>query len=254
MLKPSKPSGSPSTPSEITDNIVVPPSPAPSVVGKSADTYGFTPEEVAALEAASAQPDPPAAAVAPAIAQVQQAVPGLGGVSIEALTMFANIIGSAIAGSMQKMGPKRYKKAFTAEYDPKTWAQPDQTKALKLNRPCFQNGCWMNPNSMNNAEIRALNSITHSGRYLNRLVEVSVRQNGSEDEVHLTYNSKTPDQRIMLKGEARNLAELLQKIVETQTEERAELDAIAEYQRVERMKVAQFRAQRSAEKVEQLSA
>lgn len=134
------------------------------------------------------------------------------------LAAFGQQIGDSIVKGMAANAPRR--KVNFGEYNPKTWAQPDKRKTLKLNRDCFQNGGWMNPNSMTNNEIRLLNSITHSGRYIDRAVEVILAQNGSDDEVHLRYKNKTIAQRLELAGKFRNLEDMLTKITEAQAIER----------------------------------
>lgn len=138
------------------------------------------------------------------------------------LAAFGQQIGDSIVKGMAANAPRR--KVTFGEYDPKTYAQPDKRLTKRLNRDCFQNGGWMNPNSMNNEEIRLLNSITHSGRYIDRSVEVVLVQNGSEDVVHLVYKNKTIAQRLELAGKFRNLEDMLTKICAAQAEERAQDD------------------------------
>lgn len=136
------------------------------------------------------------------------------------LGQFGQVIGDAVARGMAANAPRR--KVNFGEYDPKTYQQPDKTKTLKLNRDCFQNGAWMNPNSMFNEEIDLLNKITHSGRYINRMVEVILVPDGAVDQVHLRYANKTIAQRIELTKHFRDLADMLRQIVAAQEIERKE--------------------------------
>lgn len=150
-------------------------------------------------------------------------------------------IAAGVARGMAVNAPRR--RVTLGEYDPKTWAQPDKRKTHRLQRECYQNGGWMNPNSMTNKEIDGLNAITHSGRYINRLVEVVIRPNGAEDEVHLRYNNKTIAQRLDFKGHVQSLEHLLDQVNAAQVEERLEYEADSEARR-ERINRARFAAQR----------
>lgn len=89
----------------------------------------------------------------------------------------------------------------------------------KLTRTCWQNDSWLNPDRLMDSEIRLLNRITHSGRYINRMVEVVVLPNGAEDEVFVRFHNSTHDQRFELKGYVRNFEDMLTQIVEKQEEE-----------------------------------
>jgi hypothetical protein len=142
------------------------------------------------------------------------------GLSLQQLAYVGKIMGDAVAAGIAKNQPKR-KKTF-GEYDPKTAFQPDRRKTLKLNRPAFQNGAWINPVNLFNHEIDALNKITHSGRYIDRLVEVVLVANGADDEVHLRYNNKTMAQRLENKGKWRDLGDMLAQILVAQAAERLE--------------------------------
>ncbi len=136
------------------------------------------------------------------------------------MAAFGEAIGNAVAAGIARTQPRR--KVTFGEYDPKTAFQPDKNKTLKLNRDCFQNGAWMKPTNLFNEEIDALNKITHSGRYIDRLVEVVLIPNGAVDEVHLRYNNKTMAQRLENKGKWKDLADMLRQILVAQALERAE--------------------------------
>jgi hypothetical protein len=95
-------------------------------------------------------------------------------------------------------------------------------RAVTLNRLCVQNGTPMRLEQLTDREVRLLNQITHSGRYLNRVVEVIVREEGAEDEtVELRWKCKSADDRNESGKEWRDLADMLDKIVTAQAEERA---------------------------------
>lgn len=126
------------------------------------------------------------------------------------------VIGVAVAEGTAKASRKRQPWAL---YDPKTPWQPDKSKALKLRRRCFQNGGFLFADKLSNTEISLLNRITHSGRYIDRLVEVVLDQSSSEESLDIRYNNKTHDQTNELRGHFRSLTEMLQMIVADQEEE-----------------------------------
>ncbi len=129
--------------------------------------------------------------------------------------------------------PRRRK--TIGEYDPRTYVQPDKSKALKLTRDCYQNGTPMYAENINNEEISLLNRITHSGRYINRVVEVVVASNGTVEEVYLRYNNRTNDQRNNNSRLWNSLTNMLTQIVEAQEAEDKEAaetkEAMAELRR-----------------------
>lgn len=107
-------------------------------------------------------------------------------------------------------------KVSISDFDPQCFVQeglPKKAK-LKLRRKAYQNGYRLNPNTLSNTEIDGLNKI-RGGRYLNRTVEVIVRDQGASNEaVELRYSNKTFDQRMALKNEFRSLAEAVELIQE----------------------------------------
>lgn len=97
--------------------------------------------------------------------------------------------------------------------------------APKFTRLCMQNGTPLQWDTTHDREIELLNQITHSGRYINRLVEVVVNTDNVEHTVDVRYNNKTHDQQTELKGYARNFIDMLEQIVVAQkleNEERAD--------------------------------
>lgn len=96
-----------------------------------------------------------------------------------------------------------------------------QPKKPTLACDCFQNGFQMHPSVLSEEEITLLNQITHSGRYLDRRVEVIVRQDGNDMSKELRYPNRTADQRMEMKSYFRSLTDMLQQIVTLQAQERA---------------------------------
>ncbi len=93
-----------------------------------------------------------------------------------------------------------------------------------MKRPYFQNGVKIEYASTYDKEIALLNRITHSGRYINRLVEVVVSQEGADDTVDIRFNNKTPDMQMELKGYCRNFVDMLEQIVDAQEMEDLEAE------------------------------
>jgi hypothetical protein len=130
----------------------------------------------------------------------------------------------AFSEAMKLNAPRR--KVSIAEYDPKTPWHPDKTKALKLTRVCFQNGIQIREENIANADIALLNRIDRSGRYIDRLVEVILRDDGAEDTVEIRYKNKTPDQRNDIMRRVRSFEDMLNQIVTAQDAAEAELAAM----------------------------
>lgn len=127
----------------------------------------------------------------------------------------------AFSDAMKQNAPRR--KITMAEYDPKTPWHPKKSEALKLTRVCFQNGFTLNADQLSNREIELLNRIDRSGRYIDRLVEVILRDDGSEDTVEIRYRNKTNDQKNDIARHVRSLEDMLTQIVAAQEQAEAEL-------------------------------
>lgn len=95
----------------------------------------------------------------------------------------------------------------------------------KFERKYFQNGAYIEHATTRDSEIELLNQITHSGRYINRLVEVVVRDEGAEQWVDIRFNNKIEGQ-LELKGFIRNFEDMLKQIVEAQKAEDAEQEEV----------------------------
>lgn len=98
---------------------------------------------------------------------------------------------------------------------------PDPQKKVKLTRVCFQNGHMIEHGTAFDRELELLNKITHSGRYIDRLVEVVVAQDGSEETVDIRFSNKSQF-AFELKGRAKDFTAMLEQIVAAQAEERRE--------------------------------
>ncbi len=98
--------------------------------------------------------------------------------------------------------------------------QRKQPKLPKLLRPTSQNGYPVQ--NLTAAEITLCNRITHSGRYMDRRVEVILKVEGNDETLELRYPNKTTDQRFEMKSYFRNFEDLVRQIVEVQELEDAE--------------------------------
>lgn len=127
----------------------------------------------------------------------------------------ADLFGKAVAA-----GLRQDKKKSFGEYARK------HARTVKLTRTCWECGFRLEDHALSDEEITLLNRIDRSGLYINKMVSVSVRENNGQEEVALDWSCKTPDQRNELKGEAKNLTEILKRIIAAQeAEDRAEADA-----------------------------
>lgn len=127
------------------------------------------------------------------------------------MATFAGMIGSAVSEAVAKATPK---KVTFGQYIAR-----QNAGRSKLTRECWQNGTIMDAGVMSNEEISLLNKIDRSGRYIDRLVEVILRENGADEVVELRFSNKTAA-AFELKGRARNLEHMLEQIVAAQAIER----------------------------------
>ncbi len=120
------------------------------------------------------------------------------------LAELGRVIGESVGGSQRRQ-------KTIGEY------QREQAKGrVKLTRVCSQNGYGMQEATLSNEEIKLLNRITRPGRYIDRMVEVLVRNEGGEEEVEFRYSNKSVDQRFALRAKFRTLVEMLTLILEAQ--------------------------------------
>ena len=133
-------------------------------------------------------------------------------------------LGAAIAAGISQNAPVR--RLTIGEYIRRggiNQYHPDPTSKLKMTREYYQNGRLIMHDTSFDREIELLNQITHSGRYINRLVEVVVIQNGSEEAIDIRFSNK-PNFAFELKGLARDFTDILAQIVEAQAREREEME------------------------------
>ncbi len=133
-------------------------------------------------------------------------------------------IADGIAAGAAASAPPR--KITFGEYQrrPDPVYHPLGKQGPQMKRPYFQNGVKIEYASTYDKEIALLNRITHSGRYINRLVEVVVSQEGADDTVDIRFNNKTPDMQMELKGYCRNFVDMLEQIVDAQEMEDLEAE------------------------------
>jgi hypothetical protein len=132
-------------------------------------------------------------------------------------------LGAAIAAGIAQTQPAR--KVTIGEYVRRGAINQYHTgkKALKMTREYYQNGKMIYPDTCFDKEIELLNQITHSGRYIDRLVEVVVIQNGSEEAVDIRFSNKVQF-AFELKGKARDFTDILEQIVAAQKIEREDME------------------------------
>jgi len=154
------------------------------------------------------------------------------------MAAFGQNLVTGISTEMAKANPR---KVSIGQFDGQMPAQEGKSKnqKLKLKRACYQNGTRLNPITLFNREIDALNKLVRSGRYLNRLIEVVVHQDGSEEVVELRYKNRTIDDRMEHKGAYRDLSDMLTKILAEQDEKLAEEGFIKEQRKAFNSKATQ---------------
>lgn len=129
------------------------------------------------------------------------------------MSVFAAMIGAAVQQAQAEANPKRL---TFGQY-----AKLRNAGRQKLTRDCYQNGHIIDPGVLSNEEIALLNKLDRTGRYLDRLVEVLIRENGADEIVEVRFSNKTAA-AFELKGRARNFEHMLEQVVAAQAEERKE--------------------------------
>lgn len=140
-------------------------------------------------------------------------------------TRMAEKIAAGVTSGMAANMPK--KKVTFGEYWAKTPFHPTRPGAIKFTRVYAQNGVAVNWETCYDAEAALLNRITRSGRYIDRLVEVIVSQEGNDESVDIRFHNKLPGQQMEMAHKVKNFEHMLQQIVDVQDAEDAEdaLDA-----------------------------
>lgn len=107
-------------------------------------------------------------------------------------------------------------------------------RKVKLNKEVYQNGGPVREQNISDEEIEWLNKIHRPGRYLDRKVEVIVKNDDTDNVVvWIRYSDKTPDHRLENKERFKNFADLCKKIV-------LEQDVIEENERIREEKLARL--------------
>jgi hypothetical protein len=107
-------------------------------------------------------------------------------------------------------------------------------RRVRLNKEVYQNGGPVKEHQLSEKEIEWLNKLHRPGRYLDRKVEVIVKNDDSENTViWLRYSDKSPDQRIDNKSRFRDFEDLVKKCV-------LEQDVIEENERIREEKLARL--------------
>jgi len=137
---------------------------------------------------------------------------------------FAAAMGAAIAkGVSEGMAANApIKKMTFGEYIRTAHSpfHPDGRAAIpKAARQYYQNGVMIPLELTHDDELRLYNRITHSGRYIDRMVEVIVNTDSAEETVDIRWHNAELDQRFEMKGKARNFLDMLQQIVTAQEAE-----------------------------------
>ncbi len=129
------------------------------------------------------------------------------------------VIGDAVAAGMTK---NQRRKVTIGEYIARLKAgRPEMARRF------FQNNVEMLPGDMrvSNEEIVLLNKVNRTGRYINRLVEVVVGQDGAEEVIYFRYNNRKPDHQFaLMSAGVRDFRTMLEMIVDAQAIENAEED------------------------------
>lgn len=133
--------------------------------------------------------------------------PGPGMVSMNDL---ASAIGASVASAMEARDSKGRKVTF-GEFQRKR-----NVGKTKLTRHVFQNGFQLNPSRLKNNQIELLNRLNRTGRYIERKIEVLIREDGADEFIEIRYANKSADQRMELRGYIRNFTDMLEQIVKEQ--------------------------------------
>ena len=195
------------TPAPVTPEVVATaPSSEEEYVDPTAHLNGKAPGLVPATDVAAAPGAP-------------FAIPGLpAGIDPNAqftMAQFAQMLGQAVAQGVSQAMPARPAERMTfGQYQKRLNAGRSN-----LRRPYFENGIHQEGLVLTNAEIDYLNQIDRTGRYINRLVEVIVRNDGADEILELRWNTKR-DAMFELKGYARNFEDIVRQVVEAQGAER----------------------------------
>ena len=137
-----------------------------------------------------------AQSVAKAMGQLLQQGQGAKGLDSAEL---GTVIGNAVADGIHRT---ERKKITVGEFMLRVGTSPFHEKTSMRTQPklvhqCYQNGALIFDNTAYDEEINLLNSITHSGRYCDKLVEVIVTNEGQVDQtVDIRFPNRSVDDRM----------------------------------------------------------
>ena len=133
---------------------------------------------------------------------------------------FAAAIGSAVAqGMAANAGPKKVTFGEYIRTGHSVFHPDGKARIPKAARQYYQNGVAIPLELTHDREIALYNRITHSGRYLDRMVEVIVNTDSAEETVDIRWHNAELDQRFEMKGKARDFTDMLTQIVTAQEQE-----------------------------------
>ena len=158
---------------------------------------------------------------------------------------FATVIGNAVAEGIAR---NTHKRVPYGEYISRgTHSSYHEGKhPTKLKHECWQNGSRIEFDTTTDKEIALLNKITHSGRYINRLVEVIFNIDGSEPVVYISFPCNSVDKRFSIQQHCKGFTDMLEQIVKVQVEEDAEAELKAEEKAARRRHFGDTKAYREA--------
>jgi hypothetical protein len=167
---------------------------------------------------------------------------GGGGLSNAGL---ADAIAAGIAGSTRRRKTfGEYVATVGNYYHPVVSA----TVHFTPNRKYFQNDAEFMHSNLFDQEVSLLNRLTHSGRYLNRLIEVGLREEDGHQVFNLRYSNKSAgmnaikEQLFRQPGDKSTLATILRQIVEAQEAEDRETADLLEARQARRVELQEARA------------
>lgn len=171
------------------------------------------PDEPDPLPAPDPEPEPePVVAAAPPIPEPTQ---------MFSLADFGKVIGDAVAkGIAESTPPPPPRRVSFGEYQRRpTLYHPKGPQGPKMARAYSQNSLLLDYATTYDRDILLLNRITHSGRYIDRKVEVILNNDNAEESVDIRYHDRTADHRLDMKAVVRDFTHMLTQIVEAQEEE-----------------------------------
>lgn len=136
---------------------------------------------------------------------------------------FGQVIGDAVAKGIAANTRRKITPGEYAARGGNSPFHPDPKKRVKMNREYYSNGRLIELSTAFDREVELLNEITHSGRYIDRLVEVVVQQNGADEAVNIVFSNKSQF-AFELKGKAKDFTAILEQIVAAQKIEREEME------------------------------